>query len=115
MMSNGLPEVPEKRYFAIGEVSRLCSLKPHVLRYWEQEFTCLQPSKRRGRRYYRRDEVLLVRTIRHLLYEKGFTIQGAKAQLENESLPKNASQKSKDTNVVTQVIGELEDLLQLVS
>jgi len=78
-----LPSVPEKRYFAIGEVARLCGVKPHVLRYWEQEFPQLSPSKRRGnRRYYQRDDVYTVRKIRHLLYEEGFTISGARQRLE---------------------------------
>lgn len=78
-----LPAVPEKRYFAIGEVARLCGVKPHVLRYWEQEFPQLCPSKRRGnRRYYQRDDVFTIRKIRHLLYEEGFTISGARQRLE---------------------------------
>lgn len=74
--------IPDKRYFTIGEVSTLCALKPHVLRYWEQEFDVLRPNKRRGnRRYYRREDVLTIQQIKHLLYEKGFTISGARAQL----------------------------------
>src|SRR5262245_37115697 len=74
-----LPEIPEKLYFTIGEVAVLCHLKPHVLRYWEQEFSALNPTKRRGnRRYYQREEVLLVRRIRALLYDQGYTIEGAK-------------------------------------
>jgi DNA-binding transcriptional MerR regulator len=74
--------IPDKRYFTIGEVSTLCALKPHVLRYWEQEFDVLRPNKRRGnRRYYRREDVLMIEQIKHLLYEKGFTISGARAQL----------------------------------
>jgi DNA-binding transcriptional MerR regulator len=77
-----LPPIPAKRYFTIGEVSELCGVKPHVLRYWEQEFTQLKPVKRRGnRRYYQHHEVLLVRRIRSLLYEQGFTISGARHQL----------------------------------
>src|SRR6476660_5961896 len=77
-----LPAIPAKRYFTIGEVSELCGVKPHVLRYWEQEFTQLKPIKRRGnRRYYQHHEVLLVRRIRELLYEEGFTIQGARGRL----------------------------------
>ena len=73
--------IPDKRYFTIGEVSTLCALKPHVLRYWEQEFDVLRPNKRRGnRRYYRREDVLMIEQIKHLLYEKGFTISGARAQ-----------------------------------
>jgi DNA-binding transcriptional MerR regulator len=79
-----LPPIPAKRYFTIGEVSELCGVKPHVLRYWEQEFTQLKPVKRRGnRRYYQHHEVLLVRRIRELLYEQGFTINGARNRLED--------------------------------
>lgn len=79
-----LPPIPAKRYFTIGEVSELCGVKPHVLRYWEQEFTQLKPIKRRGnRRYYQRHEVLLVRRIRELLYEQGFTINGARNRLDD--------------------------------
>jgi DNA-binding transcriptional MerR regulator len=78
-----LPPIPAKRYFTIGEVSELCGVKPHVLRYWEQEFTQLKPVKRRGnRRYYQHHEVLLVRRIRQLLYEEGFTISGARNRLD---------------------------------
>ena len=78
-----LPAIPAKRYFTIGEVSELCGVKPHVLRYWEQEFTQLKPLKRRGnRRYYQHHEVLLIRRIRELLYEHGFTINGARNRLE---------------------------------
>ena len=81
-MENNLPAIPPKRYFTIGEVSELCGVKPHVLRYWEQEFAQLRPVKRRGnRRYYQRHEVLLVRRIRDLLYEQGFTISGARNRL----------------------------------
>ena len=82
-----LPPIPAKRYFTIGEVSELCGVKPHVLRYWEQEFTQLKPVKRRGnRRYYQHHEVLLIRRIRELLYEQGFTISGARNKLENSAL-----------------------------
>ena len=78
-----LPPIPAKRYFTIGEVSELCGVKPHVLRYWEQEFTQLKPVKRRGnRRYYQHHEVLLIRRIRELLYEEGFTISGARNRLD---------------------------------
>ncbi|RUS66711.1 HTH-type transcriptional repressor BluR [Saezia sanguinis] len=81
-MTSVLPPIPAKRYFTIGEVSELCGVKPHVLRYWEQEFTQLKPIKRRGnRRYYQHHEVLLIRRIRNLLYEQGFTISGARQQL----------------------------------
>ena len=83
-----LPPIPAKRYFTIGEVSELCGVKPHVLRYWEQEFTQLKPVKRRGnRRYYQHHEVLLIRRIRELLYEHGFTISGARNKLDARPLP----------------------------
>lgn len=83
-----LPPIPAKRYFTIGEVSDLCGVKPHVLRYWEQEFTQLKPVKRRGnRRYYQHHEVLLIRRIRELLYEHGFTISGARNRLEDGAVP----------------------------
>jgi DNA-binding transcriptional MerR regulator len=82
-----LPPIPAKRYFTIGEVSDLCAVKPHVLRYWEQEFTQLKPVKRRGnRRYYQHHEVLLIRRIRDLLYEQGFTINGARHRLESDAI-----------------------------
>ena len=82
--SGSLPPIPAKRYFTIGEVSELCGVKPHVLRYWEQEFTQLKPVKRRGnRRYYQHHEVLLIRRIRELLYEEGFTISGARNRLDD--------------------------------
>ena len=82
-MEKSLPSIPAKRYFTIGEVSELCGVKPYVLRYWEQEFTQLKPMKRRGnRRYYQHHEVLLIRRIRELLYEHGFTINGARNRLE---------------------------------
>jgi DNA-binding transcriptional MerR regulator len=81
--NSSLPPIPAKRYFTIGEVSELCGVKPHVLRYWEQEFTQLKPVKRRGnRRYYQHHEVLLIRRIRDLLYEQGFTISGARNRLD---------------------------------
>lgn len=79
-----LPEIPSKRYFTIGEVSELCDVKPHVLRYWEQEFSQLKPVKRRGnRRYYQRQDVLIIRSIRSLLYDQGYTIGGARVQLND--------------------------------
>src|SRR3954467_1360973 len=82
-MEKGLPAIPAKRYFTIGEVSDLCGVKPHVLRYWEQEFTQLRPMKRRGnRRYYQHHEVLMIRSIRDLLYDQGFTISGARNKLQ---------------------------------
>src|SRR5512137_864192 len=87
-----LPVIPEKRYFTIGEVSELCGVKPHVLRYWEQEFTELSPVKRRGnRRYYQRHEVLMIRQIRSLLYEQGYTIGGARSHLSSDDNKDNAT------------------------
>lgn len=86
-----LPPIPAKRYFTIGEVSELCGVKPHVLRYWEQEFTQLKPVKRRGnRRYYQHHEVLLIRRIRELLYEQGFTISGARNKLDSRAANQHA-------------------------
>ena len=90
-----LPPIPAKRYFTIGEVSDLCAVKPHVLRYWEQEFTQLKPVKRRGnRRYYQHHEVLLIRRIRDLLYEQGFTINGARHRLETEASEPRAAART---------------------
>jgi len=87
-----LPPIPAKRYFTIGEVSELCGVKPHVLRYWEQEFTQLRPVKRRGnRRYYQHHEVLLIRRIRELLYEQGFTINGARNRLDSHGRPNGSA------------------------
>src|SRR3954471_1416744 len=92
-----LPPIPAKRYFTIGEVSDLCGVKPHVLRYWEQEFTQLKPVKRRGnRRYYQHHEVLLIRRIRELLYEEGFTISGARNRLDNARMENNGHAASED-------------------
>jgi DNA-binding transcriptional MerR regulator len=98
-----LPPIPAKRYFTIGEVSDLCAVKPHVLRYWEQEFTQLKPVKRRGnRRYYQHHEVLLIRRIRDLLYEQGFTINGARHRLDSEvSEPRAAARPMPSTTVVS--------------
>lgn len=88
-----LPPIPAKRYFTIGEVSDLCGVKPHVLRYWEQEFTQLKPVKRRGnRRYYQHHEVLLIRRIRELLYEQGFTISGARNKLDSRMANNHAAE-----------------------
>jgi DNA-binding transcriptional MerR regulator len=90
-----LPAIPAKRYFTIGEVSDLCAVKPHVLRYWEQEFAQLKPVKRRGnRRYYQHHEVLLIRRIRDLLYEQGFTINGARHRLDSEAAEPRAAARS---------------------
>jgi DNA-binding transcriptional MerR regulator len=113
-----LPPIPAKRYFTIGEMSELCGVKPHVLRYWEQEFTQLKPVKRRGnRRYYQHHEVLLIRRIRQLLYEEGFTISGARSRLENHSAPleeKNPPASSKFAtaglrNELREIIALLEE------
>lgn len=91
-LTSELPSIPAKRYFTIGEVAELCAVKPHVLRYWEQEFAQLKPVKRRGnRRYYQHHEVLLIRRIRQLLYEEGFTISGARNKLEISDDTKLAS------------------------
>jgi DNA-binding transcriptional MerR regulator len=104
-----LPPIPGKRYFTIGEVSGLCSVKPHVLRYWEQEFPQLKPVKRRGnRRYYQRVDVLLIRQIRSLLYDQGFTIGGARQQLSGDE---NSNDTTRYKQMIHQMISELEDLL----
>ena len=110
-----LPEIPAKRYFTIGEVSELCQVKPHVLRYWEQEFSQLNPVKRRGnRRYYQRHEVELIRQIRSLLYLEGFTISGARNKLETEGSEAESPAETEKVNVSSEVIGglinELEEL-----
>ncbi|MEI6269979.1 MAG: MerR family transcriptional regulator [Methylococcaceae bacterium] len=110
--NNELPVIPEKRYFTIGEVSELCGVKPHVLRYWEQEFTDLSPVKRRGnRRYYQRHEVLMIRQIRALLYEQGYTISGARAHLMSDNSKEDANSSKQ---LIHQMIAELEDILQLL-
>jgi DNA-binding transcriptional MerR regulator len=94
-----LPPIPAKRYFTIGEVSDLCAVKPHVLRYWEQEFSQLKPVKRRGnRRYYQHHEVLLIRRIRDLLYEQGFTINGARHRLDSEAAEPRAATRASASN-----------------
>jgi DNA-binding transcriptional MerR regulator len=93
-MENSLPSIPAKRYFTIGEVGELCGVKPHVLRYWEQEFTQLRPIKRRGnRRYYQHHEVLMIRRIRDLLYEQGFTISGARNKMQELAQSQKAFRK----------------------
>ena len=98
-MENSLPSIPAKRYFTIGEVGELCGVKPHVLRYWEQEFTQLRPVKRRGnRRYYQHHEVLMIRRIRDLLYEQGFTISGAKNKMQEMSHALKAQGKGTANN-----------------
>lgn len=108
--NNELPPIPTKRYFAIGEVSDLCDVKPHVLRYWEQEFQALKPVKRRGnRRYYQRQDVILIRQIRSLLYEQGFTIGGARLKLESAESKADSAQSQQ---IVRQLRSELESLLR---
>ncbi len=107
-----LPIIPSKRYFTIGEVSRLCDVKPHVLRYWEQEFFQLKPMKRQGnRRYYQRHDVMLVRQIRSLLYENGFTIDGARQRLKGDEV-KGDSERCHQ--IVCQVRKELEECLSIL-
>jgi DNA-binding transcriptional MerR regulator len=112
-----LPSIPAKRYFTIGEVSDLCGVKPHVLRYWEQEFTQLKPVKRRGnRRYYQHHEVLLIRRIRELLYEQGFTISGARNKLDSRMANGEdiaASLPSRDMDTVA-IRHELSEILKLL-
>jgi DNA-binding transcriptional MerR regulator len=108
-----LPPIPGKRYFTIGEVSELCLVKPHVLRYWEQEFPHLKPVKRRGnRRYYQRQDVELVRTIRSLLYEQGYTIGGARQRLSTDDEALNVVECQL---TVKTCIGELEQVLNLLT
>ncbi len=116
-----LPPIPAKRYFTIGEVSELCGVKPHVLRYWEQEFTQLKPVKRRGnRRYYQHHEVLLIRRIRELLYEEGFTISGARHRLDQsagdgtrgESAATSAARKTGD---YASLRNELREVIALLA
>jgi len=110
--NNELPPIPGKRYFTIGEVSDLCGVKPHVLRYWQQEFPQLKPVKRRGnRRYYQRQDVLMIRQIRSLLYEQGFTIGGARQKMSGEDAREDVTQSQQ---IVHQVRLELEDVLQLL-
>jgi DNA-binding transcriptional MerR regulator len=108
-----LPPIPAKRYFTIGEVSELCGVKPHVLRYWEQEFTQLKPVKRRGnRRYYQHHEVLLIRRIRELLYEQGFTISGARARLDEAAVQMKPVAPAKFNAVILR--REIQGLLDIL-
>ena len=110
--SSELPAIPGKRYFTIGEVSELCGVKPHVLRYWEQEFPQLKPLKRRGnRRYYQRQDVILIRQIRSLLYEHGFTIGGARQRLSGEEARVDVNQSQQ---IIRQLRAELEDILLIL-
>ena len=107
-----LPEIPAKRYFTIGEVSELCHVKPHVLRYWEQEFPQLKPVKRAGnRRYYQRQDVMMVRQIRDLLYDKGFTIGGARQKLSGSD---TRTDLTSSRQIVKQLRKELEDVLEML-
>jgi DNA-binding transcriptional MerR regulator len=107
-----LPPIPAKRYFPIGEVSELCGVKPHVLRYWEQEFEQLKPVKRRGnRRYYQRGDVIMIRQIRSLLYEQGFTIGGARQQLMGDIAQDDVSRSHQ---IIRQVRMELEEVLHVL-
>jgi DNA-binding transcriptional MerR regulator len=113
--NNELPPIPAKRYFTIGEVSDLCLVKPHVLRYWEQEFPQLKPVKRRGnRRYYQHHDVMMVREIRSLLYEQGFTIGGARQRLLNNTKAKTPVRAANNKDVVRQLRSDLEKLLTIL-
>lgn len=109
--NNELPTIPGKRYFTIGEVSDLCGVKPHVLRYWEQEFPQLKPVKRRGnRRYYQRHDVLMIRQIRSLLYDDGFTIGGARQKLAGDGKDHSTENQS----VIKEMIDDLEEVLEIL-
>ena len=111
--NNELPAIPGKRYFTIGEVSELCAVKPHVLRYWEQEFPQLKPVKRRGnRRYYQRDDVLTIRQIRSLLYDQGYTIGGARLRMTEDD---GSSTTVEMQAVIQETIKELEDVLKVLA
>ena len=106
-----LPEIPAKRYFTIGEVSELCQVKPHVLRYWEQEFAQLKPVKRRGnRRYYQRQDVILIRQIRSLLYEQGFTIGGAR-----QRMAEGGAMTTMSPQLIQELIQDIEEALTQLS
>jgi DNA-binding transcriptional MerR regulator len=112
--NNELPPIPGKRYFTIGEVSELCAVKPHVLRYWEQEFPQLKPVKRRGnRRYYQRDDVETIRQIRGLLYDQGYTIGGARQRMTEEGAGGGLSAELQA--VIQETIEELEDVLKVLA
>lgn len=106
-----LPPIPDKLYFTIGEVAKLCAVKTHVLRFWEQEFPQLKPNKRRGnRRYYQRDDILLLRKIRDLLYFQGFTIEGARTNLSTLGRQVKIAQPNEE--IITELLNKLEDLLR---
>ncbi|OMG54810.1 MerR family transcriptional regulator [Azonexus hydrophilus] len=115
--SEDLPPIPAKRYFTIGEVSELCGVKPHVLRYWEQEFNQLKPVKRRGnRRYYQHHEVLLVRRIRELLYNQGFTISGARNRLDDGAgHERPAVDVESDNKMTTDLRSELKAIIEMLA
>ncbi|HIF17991.1 MAG TPA: MerR family transcriptional regulator [Cycloclasticus sp.] len=107
-----MPVIPAKRYFTIGEVSELCVVKPHVLRYWEQEFPQLEPVKRRGnRRYYQRQDIVLIRQIRGLLYDDGYTIGGARTHLSGDNSQKDTSQTKIE---IQQIQAELQEILEIL-
>jgi DNA-binding transcriptional MerR regulator len=107
-----LPPIPPKRYFTIGEVGELCAVKPHVLRYWEQEFPQLKPVKRRGnRRYYQRQDVVLIRQIKSLLYDQGFTIGGARQRMSGASIGEEASKTALDNKMFADLIKDLEEVI----
>ena len=115
--SSELPPIPPKRYFTIGEVSELCGVKPHVLRYWEQEFSQLKPVKRRGnRRYYQHHEVMLIRRIRELLYEQGFTISGARNRLLSEGgePPQGEAALADESVDLASIKSELAEIIALL-
>ena len=118
-MDKTLPPIPAKRYFTIGEVSELCGVKPHVLRYWEQEFNQLKPVKRRGnRRYYQHHEVLLVRRIRELLYNEGFTIHGARNRLDEIASEPSAATPAASGSTNAEKLDlrtELQEIIQLLT
>ena len=110
--TNNLANIPDKIYFSIGEVAKLCELQPHVLRYWEQEFSQLKPLKRRGnRRYYQRQDVILIRQIRGLLYEQGFTIGGARQRLISEDAKDDSNQSQQ---IIKQMRVELDEVLDIL-
>ncbi|GAB3685722.1 MerR family transcriptional regulator [Salinisphaera aquimarina] len=112
-IAEALPKIPDKRYFTIGEVSELCRVKPHVLRYWEQEFTQLKPVKRRGnRRYYQQHDVLIARDIRMLLYEQGFTIQGARLQLRDKGRALAALPTASASDSLAAIRHDLESIIK---
>ncbi len=111
--NNELPTIPGKRYFTIGEVSELCAVKPHVLRYWEQEFPQLKPVKRRGnRRYYQREDVLTIRQIRSLLYDQGYTIGGARQRMTDDG---DSIKPVEMQAVIKETIEDLEDVLEVLT